>query len=135
MDFCANGTARKYAAGEPAEGSVATRTAAALPSINAQVTSLASVLNTQSVANGVTVASSTAGIPVDAMLKRFGGATYVFAVEMRSGSTTAAFTLRGGLPASGSAEVLGEGRTVPITNGVFRDNFSAYGVHLYKIVP
>jgi hypothetical protein len=110
-------------------------TAAALPSINSQITTLAPILNTQSVANGVTVASSTSGIPVDVMLKRSGGATYVFAVEMRSGSTTATFTLRGGLPTNGNAEVLGENRSVPITNGVFRDNFSSYGVHLYKIGP
>jgi hypothetical protein len=110
-------------------------TAAALPAINSQITSLAAVLNTQSVANGVTVASSTAGIPVDVMLKRSGGATYVFAVEMRSGSTTATFTLRGGLPANGNAEVLGENRNVTVTNGVFRDNFSSHGVHLYKIGP
>jgi hypothetical protein len=59
----------------------------------------------------------------------------VFAVEMRSGSTTATFSLRGGVPANASAEVLGENRTVPVTNGVFRDNFSAYGAHLYKIGP
>jgi hypothetical protein len=108
-------------------------TAAALPQINAQITSLANVLNTQSVANGVTVASSTATIPVDTMLKRSGGATYIFAVEMRSGSTTATFTLRGGTPATATAEVLGENRAVAVTNGVFRDSFQSYGVHIYRI--
>jgi hypothetical protein len=108
-------------------------TAAALPQINAQITSLANVLNTQSVGNGVTVASSAGTIPVDSMLKRFAGSTYVFAVEMRGGSTTATFTLRGGAPAAASAEVLGENRTVAVTNGVFRDNFQSYGVHLYRI--
>lgn len=91
------------------------------------------MLNTPSVGNGVTVASSTGTIPVDTMLKRFAGSTYVFAVEMRGGSTTATFTLRGGTRAAASAEVLGENRTVAVTTGVFRDNFQSYGVHLYRI--
>jgi hypothetical protein len=104
-------------------------TAAALPVINAQIASLAPVLNTQSVANGVTVASS---VPVDTMLKRFGGATYVFAVEMRASATSATFTLRD-IPSTASAEVIGEGRTIPIASGSFQDAFNSYGVHLYRI--
>jgi hypothetical protein len=104
-------------------------TAAALPVINAQITSLAQVLNTQSVANGVVVTSS---VPVDTMLKRFGGATYLFAVEMRAGTTTASFKLRD-FPPTASAEVLGEGRTIAVTGGSFQDAFSSYGVHLYRI--
>jgi len=104
-------------------------TAAALPVINAQIAGLAPVLNTQSVANGVTVTSS---VQVDTMLKRFGGATYLFAVEMRGGTTTATFKLRD-FPASAAAEVLGEGRTIAVAGGSFQDAFSSYGVHLYKI--
>lgn len=42
---------------------------------------------------------------------------------------------RGGVPASANAEVLGENRTLSVTNGVLRDGFSAYGVHLYEIGP
>jgi hypothetical protein len=104
-------------------------TAAALPVINAQIAGLAPVLNTQSVANGVTVTSS---VQVDTMLKRFGGATYLFAVEMRGEATTATFKLRD-FPASAAAEVLGEGRTIAVAGGSFQDAFTSYGVHLYKI--
>lgn len=104
-------------------------TAAALPVINAQIASLAPVLNTQSVANGVTVSSP---VPVDTMLKRFGGATYLFAVGMRGTATTASFKLRD-FPASATAEVLGEGRTIAVTGGSFQDAFPAYGVHLYRV--
>jgi hypothetical protein len=104
----------------------------AIAEVNAQITALAPVLNTQSVANGVTVASSVAEVPVDTMVKRAGGYTYVFAVGMRPGGTTATFTLRGfsgALP----VEVVGESRTVSASGGVFQDAFSSYAVHIYKI--
>ena len=107
-------------------------TAAALNEINAQITKLAPVLNSPSVGNGVTVKSSTASIPVDTMLKRDGDGTYLFAAEMRGGNTTATFTLRDFLAAA-SAEVLGENRSISIRSGVFTDDFSSYGVHLYRI--
>jgi hypothetical protein len=111
-------------------------TKAALTEINGRIRDLAPVLNTPSVANGVTVASSAAGIPVDVMLKRQGGATYLFAVEMRVGATTATFSLRD-LPSKTSIEAIGEGRTLSATAGAggvtFSDDFSGYGVHLYKL--
>ena len=107
-------------------------TAAALKDINSQITQLAPVLNTASVGNGVTVTSSAASIPVDVLLKRYNGASYLFAAEMREGSTTATFTLRD-FPATASAEVLGETRSVSVTGGVFSDSFASYGIHLYRI--
>jgi hypothetical protein len=107
-------------------------TAAAMKTIDAQLTALAPVLNTPPIGNGVTVKSSAAAIPVDVLLKRQGGATYLFATEMRAGTTTATFTLAR-LPATASAEVLGESRTLPVTGGVLTDSFTSYGVHLYKI--
>jgi hypothetical protein len=107
-------------------------TAAALKDINAQIAQLAPVLNSPPVGNGVAVQSSTASILVDTMLKRYAGASYLFAAEMRGGSTTATFTLRD-FPAAASAEVLGENRTLNISGGVFADAFASYGVHLYRI--
>jgi hypothetical protein len=111
-------------------------TAAMLKTLNGRIRELAPVLNVPSVANGVQVASSAADIPVDVMLKRHGGATYLFAVELRAGQTTATFTLRG-LPARATVQVLGEDRTLavePRAGGVaFSDAFSGYGVHLYRI--
>ncbi|HJZ86561.1 MAG TPA: hypothetical protein VKN99_15375 [Polyangia bacterium] len=104
-------------------------THAAMTAINQQITQLAPVLNTPPIGNGVTTSASQ---PVDTLLKRQGGATYLFAVEMRSGATTATFTLRGLAP-SASAEVLGENRSIPVANGVFSDDFQSYAVHLYKI--
>jgi hypothetical protein len=109
-----------------------TTTADGLTKINAQVRTLAPVLNQQSVGNGVTVASSASGAPIDVMLKRYSGATYVFAVVMRNQSTTGTFTLRDFADAA-SVEVIGENRTVSISGGAFEDDFSGYGVHRYKI--
>lgn len=105
---------------------------AEVAALDAQITSLAPVLNTQSLANGATVASSNTAVPVDLMAKRHGGALYVFAVAMRPGATTATFTVRS--PTAGNVEVLGESRSLTLTGGTFQDAFAAdYAVHLYKI--
>lgn len=104
----------------------------AVEAINTRITSLAPVLNTRSVANGVAVSSTNESVPVDVMLKRYNGETYLFAVSMRPGATTAAFTFRG-FPDRAMAEVLGENRTKIISNGIMRDSFSNYTVHLYRI--
>jgi hypothetical protein len=107
-------------------------TAAALRQINRELTELAPVLDTLPVANGVTVSSSDPSVPVDTLLKRFGGATYLFAVGMRSASTRATFSLQR-FPAAATAEVLGEGRSIAVSGGTFEDDFSPYGVHLYRL--
>jgi hypothetical protein len=85
------------------------------------------------VANGVTTSSSAAGVPVDTRLARTGGATYLFAVAMRGAPTTATFTLRA-FPPAATAEVIGEGRSVAVTGGIFQDAFAGYAVHRYRIV-
>lgn len=107
-------------------------TGAALTAINAQITALAPVLNTQSVANGVTVTPADVAIPVATMLKRAGAFTYVFAVSMRPGATTASFALRD-FSGEATVEVIGESRSLAVHNGVFADTFSTYAVHLYKV--
>ena len=104
----------------------------AVTAINRQVQELAPVLNSPAVAGGAKVVSSSADVPVAAMTKRHGGATYVFAVAMRAGATTAAFTVAGA--AEGAAvEVLGEGRSLKAAGGKFEDRFEPYGVHLYRM--
>lgn len=104
-------------------------TAAALTAINGRILALARVLNAPPVANGVTVASSS---PVDVSLRRWGGATYLFAVNMRDTDASATFTLRA-FPATANAEVLDEARTLTVASGVFSDTFVARAVHLYRI--
>jgi len=105
---------------------------ATVSALNAEIASLAPVLNSAPVANGVTVSSSNAASPIATLLKRQGGKTYLFAVGTRpGGATTVRFTLRdcGNL----TAEVIGESRTIRVNSGVFEDQFEDYQVHLYQL--
>ena len=109
-------------------------TSAAVLEVDTQLGKLAPVLDTPSIANGVGVKTTDAAIPIDVMLKRFGGSTYLFAVGMRDGKNQATFTLSC-VGKAAKAEVLGESRTVDVTAGVLTDAFEPYAVHLYKIDP
>jgi hypothetical protein len=102
---------------------------AGLKAINAQVTSLAQVLNGENTKDYATVASNNKDIPVDIMTKKQGKENYIFAIAMRSGDTKASFNVKSGK----TAEVLGENRTIKITKGQFSDDFASYCVHLYKV--
>ena len=103
----------------------------AVSAINGQIGSLAPVLNTQTVANGVATVSGNPAVGVDAMVKRSGGCTYLFAVAMRPGKTTATFTLRD-FTGNTAVEAIGENRNFVAGHGVFQDEFSDYGVHIYR---
>jgi hypothetical protein len=100
--------------------------------INRQIAELAPVLRSPTIADGVRVTSSDAAVPVAAMVKRQGGATYLFAVSMRDSPTTATFEL-GDLPEQAEAEALGEGRRLPVAGGKLQDSFTGYEVRLYRI--
>jgi hypothetical protein len=106
-------------------------TQAALGAINARITELASVLNTPS-RPGLVVETAPATLPVAALLKQDATARYVFAVAMRDAPVTATFVLSDGAPSS-EASVIGESRTLPVSRGVFSDDFSGHAVHLYRI--
>jgi hypothetical protein len=101
----------------------------AIKAINAQVTYLGVVLNSPTTTGYATVSTNKSSFPVDIMTKNYGGANYMFAIAMSSGLTSATFVVASGT----SAEVMGEGRAIPITNGKFSDVFIPYAVHLYKI--
>jgi hypothetical protein len=100
--------------------------------INRQVHELAPALNSPTVQGTLKVESSNQAVPVATMVKKHGGATYVFAVAMKPGATGAVFTLEG-LPAGAQVEVLGEGRTIEPADGKFQDHFGDWDVHLYRI--
>jgi hypothetical protein len=97
--------------------------------VNQQVQALAPVLNTQSYRWTFNPAVST-------MLKQYGASSYVFAMQKRSARTSGRYTfaLPPGLPRTGSVEVVGEHRTLPIRDGRFRDGFAAeFTHHVYRI--
>lgn len=104
----------------------------AVKAVNAQIQSLAAVLNGPTIAGELQAHTSNSGVPLKAMHKRRGTDNYVFAVAMRDGTTSGTFTLTG-MTGNTTAEVLGENRTVAVTGGAFSDTFSGYAAHLYKI--
>ena len=103
----------------------------AVTEINRQITELAPVLNSPTIEAAASVSSSNQAVPVDIMVKKHDGATYLFAVAMRPDKTTATFTLRHAQGVK-TVEVIGENRTIAVKNGVFKDNFEAWDVHLYR---
>ncbi len=117
--------------------------AKAVGAINRRIHELAAVINSPSVPDAAAVEAEKAevsaerakmlpGGPIATMVKRQGGATYVFAVRMDPGPAKATFRLRG-VSGKADVEVLGEGRRVAAEDGTFADDFGPYEVHLYKV--
>lgn len=100
--------------------------------INRQISELAPVLNSPTVNGTVSVSSDNKDVPVAVMAKKYEGARYLFAVGMRDGKTKAKFAVRS-LEGKKTVEVLGENRTIISKDGVFRDSFETWDVHLYRI--
>lgn len=124
---------------------------AAVKSINAKVTSLAPVINTQSyynteeTINGFKFYRYRFNNGTDTMLKTYNGSAYIFAglgmkcnnTSCTSGTVDATgsktFTLPNGVNGT-SVEVVGENRTLPVTNRQFTDSFpQEYTNHVYRI--
>ncbi len=95
---------------------------------NALLMRLAPAINSPTI-EGRVAASGT--IPFMTMLKEQGGALYLFAGSTDPKPGSAAFAVQGA--GDGRAEVVGEDRQVPISNGVLRDDFKGYEVHIYRI--
>ena len=100
--------------------------------VNTQIQELAPVLNSPNVPSLVSAQSSSPDVPIDTMVKRHHGDTYVFAVSMRDADSRAEFSVKD-LDGTATVEVLGESRTIPIEAGRFSDSFKGYEVHLYRI--
>jgi len=122
--------------------------------LNRQITRLAPVLNSPTIANAVRVSTDKAEVPVAAMVKCHGGDVYVFAVAMREGATTATFAfsnakpneaagavqpadagaaLRSKLASARRVEVIDENRALSVKEGAFQDQFGPWDAHLYRI--
>jgi Ca2+-binding RTX toxin-like protein len=100
---------------------------AAVTSTDALINQLAPVLNAP-----FDDGFATVGPSVRVMAKFYDGVHYVFAGSTQNAAGTAAFTLAG--VSSGTATVIDEGRTIPITNGQFVDNFAnGDAIHIYQI--
>lgn len=117
---------------------------ATVTAINAKIASLAPVLNTQSWANSTRTVNGfvydyfTFSNGTDTMLKTYNGYAYIFAALGMGHSTgSKTFTVPAGIEnAPGtSVEVVGESRTLTVSDGAFTDTFAQeYTHHVYKIV-
>jgi hypothetical protein len=96
--------------------------------VNEKIRSLAPVLNTQSYRHDFRAGAET-------MLKAHGGSVYVFSgIGLNQTPGTKTFRLPPGV--AGTVEVVGEDRTLPITDGTFTDTFAAeFSHHVYRVRP
>jgi hypothetical protein len=100
---------------------------ATVKSVNRQIRALAPVLNARTVTSDWTTNSS-----IRAMVRWYAGKFYVFAGSRENRKSTGTFTL----PCVGdaTAERLGEGGSVHISGGSFRDSFAdGNAIHIYRI--
>lgn len=104
----------------------------AVTQINQQIIRLAPVLNSPTVRDAVGISSENEDVPIAVMAKRYKGTTYLFAVGMRNGRTTASFKIYN-LTGRKDVEVIDENRIILSNNGVFKDKFEPWDVHLYRI--
>ena len=100
--------------------------------INKQISEFAPVLNSPTIKDDVSVSSDNKDVPVAVMAKRDKNTRYIFAVAMRDGKTNVKFAVRD-LGSRRTIEVLGENRAIVSKDGVFRDSFKSWDVHLYRI--
>mgnify|MGYP003574972130 FL=1 len=107
-------------------------TLAGVTKINAQIKELAPVLNSPTITGKFTSKSSDEAVPIASMTKERDGDLYLFTVAMANKATTGTFN-GSELRKYGTVEVLGESRTITITNGAFKDGYAPYGVHLYRV--
>lgn len=106
----------------------------AVTALNRQITKLAPVLNSPPRPEHAKLESENDSVPVAFTVRQHEGATYVFAVAMRGEATTVTLSMPEATPAA-LLEVLDEGRTIQAQNGVFKDLFGPWDVHLYRLKP
>jgi hypothetical protein len=100
--------------------------------INKQIHELAPVLNSPTAKDAVTAKSSDEKVPIDIMVKRHDGTTYVFAVSMRDPPAKATFEVKG-IPEKALVGIIGGDRKIELNGGKFEDTFQGYEFKLYKI--
>jgi hypothetical protein len=98
----------------------------AVTSLNKQITKLAPVLNAPFL-DGVTKATGT----IDHMTKVHAGRVYIFAASAKASSQVS--TITNSCLDDQTASVVGENRTVPVSDGRFVDEFAdGNAVHIYS---
>jgi len=112
---------------------------AAVTALNKQITSLAPVLHSPKLwLNGefeVSGEEKFPQVPVDILVKHFGGSSYIFAVEKRGMTVKAQFQrlVQGEGLDKFQVTVIDENRTIGAKDCHFTDIFAPWEVHLYRI--
>ena len=104
----------------------------AVTAINQQIIGLAPVLNSPTVEGLASVLSDNDAVPIAMMAKKHDETTYLFTVNMRGDRTSATIAVQNPEGAR-TVEVIGEDRTLQAQDGVFKDRFTGWDVHLYRI--
>ena len=95
---------------------------------NHLIESLAPVLNSPSLNGTIRISSKT---PIATMEKVYENTIYIFAVAMQNYPSTVRITADDLHDAT--ARVIGENRSLTVSQGIFEDQFEGYGVHLYEV--
>ena len=95
---------------------------------NHLIKSLAPVLNSPSLNGTIRISSKT---PIATMEKVYENKIYIFAVAMQNYPSTVRITADDLHDAT--ARVIGENRSLTVSQGIFEDQFEGYGVHLYEV--
>jgi len=95
---------------------------------NQLIKSLAPVLKSPTISGSIAVSST---VPIATMVKVYENTTYIFAVAMQNSPSTVRIKVGDGHETT--ALLLGEARTLPVSQGTFEDHFEGYGVHLYQM--
>jgi hypothetical protein len=95
---------------------------------NHLIKSLAPVLNSPSLNGAIRISSKT---PIATMEKVYENKLYIFAVAMQNYPSTVKIMADDLHDAT--ASVIGEDRSLTVSQGILEDKFEGYGVHLYEI--
>jgi len=106
--------------------------AKAVGEINAQIKTLAPVLNSPPDPSAAIATTSAKETPIDLSARRHDGNLYVFAAAMGKTDAQATFNIAN-LKGESKVEIIGENRTLTAADGKFQDAFAGYGVHLYRV--
>jgi hypothetical protein len=104
----------------------------AVTALNRQIGQLAPMLNERTVVSEVSVKLDRPAASLAAMLKRYHGVWYLFAVEMTGESLSANFVFKS-INYESKVEVIGENRFLSAEPTGFTDRFGPWDVHLYRI--
>lgn len=104
----------------------------AVKDINARITSIARVLNSETIERAVTVDGTNKGSAVTALVKQDRCYLYIFAGSKSGLESNVTFHVKQRVRDQNFA-VLDESRSVYLKNGSFDDYFGPYAVHLYQL--